>query len=136
MPRRALRILCLVASLVLPPITAPADAAGTPAAGFHLLQEIALPGEGGWDYLAVDAAARRLYVTHATRVVVVDVDSGKILGEIPDLQGVHGVAWASDISRGFIVPLACFGIVALYGYLWPRLSQAESMTAVNLNAGH
>lgn len=102
MPRCALRLLCLAASLALPPITEPARAAGPPAAGFHLLQEIAIPGEGGWDYLAVDAAARRLYVTHSSRVVVVDVDSSKILGEIADLQGVHGVAWASDLSRGFI----------------------------------
>lgn len=102
MPRRALRILCLVASLALPPIATRAYAAAPPAAGFHLLQEIAIPGEGGWDYLAVDAAARRLYVTHSTRVEVVDVDSGKIVGEITDLQGVHGVAWASELGRGFV----------------------------------
>lgn len=110
MPRRDLRTFCLATGGALLPILAGVALAGgpaapapaTPLAGYHLLQEIPIPGEGGWDYLAVDAAARRLYVSHSTRVVVVDVDAGKIVGEIPDLQGVHGVAWASELSRGFI----------------------------------
>lgn len=106
MTRRRLRAPFLVLALALLPIPNPADAgpipATTPAAGYRLLQEISLPGEGGWDYLAVDAAARRLYVTHSTRVAVLDADSGKSIGEIADLAGVHGVAWASELSRGFI----------------------------------
>jgi DNA-binding beta-propeller fold protein YncE len=58
-------------------------------------------GEGGWDYLTVDGAARRLYVSRGTRVVVLDVDSGKTVGEIPGTEGVHGIALAPDLHRGF-----------------------------------
>jgi DNA-binding beta-propeller fold protein YncE len=57
--------------------------------------------EGGWDYVTVDAAARRVYVAHATRVVVLDADSGKGVGEIAGTEGVHGVALAPDLKKGF-----------------------------------
>jgi hypothetical protein len=55
------------------------------------VKEIAIGGEGGWDYLSVDAASHRLYVSHATKIVVADTDSGAIVGEIPDLPGIHGL---------------------------------------------
>ena len=64
--------------------------------GYHLLGEIKVGGEGGWDYLAVDATARRLYVSHATHVAVIDIDAGKVVGDIPDTPGVHGIAIAPD----------------------------------------
>jgi DNA-binding beta-propeller fold protein YncE len=84
-------------------LTAPALLAAPPAApGYHLAKEITLGGEGGWDYLTVDSAARRLYVSHSTKVVVVDVDSGKTVGEVGNLSGVHGIAIAADLGRGFI----------------------------------
>jgi YVTN family beta-propeller protein len=70
--------------------------------GYHVVKEIKIGGEGGWDYLTMDPAARRLYVSHATKVVVVDVDSGKIVGEIPDTPGVHGIAIADTLNRGFV----------------------------------
>jgi len=70
--------------------------------GYHVIKEIPIGGEGGWDYLTIDSAARRLYVSHATRVVVVDVDAGKVVGEIPDTPGVHGIAVAPELNRGFI----------------------------------
>ena len=70
--------------------------------GYHLAKKIALGGEGGWDYLTADGAARRLYVSHATHVVVVDLDTGKAVGDIPDTPGVHGIALAPDLNRGFI----------------------------------
>src|SRR5215475_1882313 len=73
-------------------------AAGT---GYHILNEIKIGGEGGWDYLTVDSAARRLYVSHATRVVVVDIDKNAVVGEIPDTPGVHGIAIAPDLNKGF-----------------------------------
>jgi YVTN family beta-propeller protein len=72
-----------------------------PAAGYHLLKRIAVGGEGGWDYLTVDSAARRLYVSHATRVVVIDLDKGAVVGEIPNTNGVHGIAIAPELGRGF-----------------------------------
>ncbi len=68
---------------------------------YHVIKEIKIGGEGGWDYVTMDSAARRLYVSHATQVVVVDVDSGKVVGNIPDTQGVHGIAVAPQLNRGF-----------------------------------
>ncbi|HEY7291910.1 MAG TPA: YncE family protein [Vicinamibacterales bacterium] len=70
--------------------------------GYHIVGEIKIGGEGGWDYLTVDSAARRLYVSHATHVVVVDVDANKVVGDIPDTPGVHGIAIAPEVGRGFI----------------------------------
>lgn len=71
------------------------------ASGYHLLKKIDVGGEGGWDYLYVDSSARRLYVSRATRVMVFDADTGKSVGEIPDTPGVHGIAIADDLGRGF-----------------------------------
>ena len=70
--------------------------------GYHILSEIKIGGEGGWDYLTVDSAARRLYVSHATHVVVVDIDKHTVVGDIPDTPGVHGIALAPELNKGFI----------------------------------
>ena len=64
-------------------------------------KDIVIGGEGGWDYLTVDAAARRLYVTHSTKVVVIDLDTEAVIGELVDTPGVHGFAVAPDLGRGF-----------------------------------
>src|SRR6476660_5761915 len=72
------------------------------ATGYHITGEIQIGGEGGWDYLTVDSAARRLYVSHATHVVVVDIDAGTVVGDIPDTPGVHGITVAPALNRGFI----------------------------------
>jgi DNA-binding beta-propeller fold protein YncE len=71
------------------------------ASGYRLLKSIPIPGDGGWDYLTVDVAARRLYVSHGTQVEVLDVDSEALVGSIPNTKGVHGVAIASELGRGF-----------------------------------
>lgn len=78
-------------------------ARGNPAgpSGYQVVKTIPLAGEGGWDYVTVDSAARRIYISHATKVVVLDADSFVVAGEIPDTQGVHGIAIASDLGRGF-----------------------------------
>jgi YVTN family beta-propeller protein len=68
---------------------------------YHAGKEIPIGGEGGWDYLTVDAPAHRLYVSHATHVVVIDTQANKIVGDIPDTPGVHGFAIAADLGRGF-----------------------------------
>jgi len=68
---------------------------------YHRVKEIAIGGEGGWDYLIVDPGAHRLYTSHATKIVVADTDTGTVVGEIPDLAGVHGIALAPDLGRGF-----------------------------------
>ena len=101
---RPAALVSLVACLALAP-AAPLHAA-TPAkaatAGYHVTKEIPLGGEGGWDYLTVDASARRLYVSHSTKVTVIDADSGKTIGDVQNLSGVHGIALAGDLGRGFI----------------------------------
>ena len=70
--------------------------------GYQITKKIPVPGQGGWDYLAVDEAARRLYVSHGTEVEVLDVDSGKLVGKIEDTPGVHGIAIAPELGRGFV----------------------------------
>jgi len=72
-----------------------------PPGGYHLVRTISLGGEGGWDYLTADAAGHRLYVSHATRVQVVDTEKNAVIGEIPDTEGVHGIALAPEVGRGF-----------------------------------
>ncbi len=67
-----------------------------------VLQRFALGGPGGWDYLNVDAAQHRLYVSRGDRVVVVDTLSGKVIGEVPNTKGVHGIALVPALHVGFI----------------------------------
>ena len=76
-------------------------AAGPAGSGYRVTGSIPVAGEGGWDYLIVDAAARRLYLSHSTHVVVLDADSHSVVGDIPDTQGVHGIALAPDLGHGF-----------------------------------
>ena len=78
--------------------------AATPApgpSGYHVIKTIEVGGEGGWDYVYVDSDARRVYVSRATHVMVFDADTYAVVGDIPDTQGVHGIAIASDLGRGF-----------------------------------
>ena len=68
---------------------------------YKLLKEIPIGGGSGWDYLNMDPVGRRLYVTHRTKVVVIDADADKIVGEIVDTPGVHGFVPVPDLKRGF-----------------------------------
>jgi len=77
-------------------------AAAFAAEGYKVLNKIKIGGAGGWDYCAVDSAARRLYASHGTSVEVVDIDAGKVVGSIQGLHGVHGIAIAADLGKGFI----------------------------------
>lgn len=79
----------------------PPAGAQPPAARYDKVRKIAIGGEGGWDYLTVDAEARRLYVSRGTRVVVLDLDAEAVVGELKDTPGVHGVAIVPDLGRGF-----------------------------------
>ena len=80
-------------------IAAAALAAAAP--GYKVVNTFKVGGDGGWDYLTADAAARRLYVSRATHVMVLDLDSGKTVGDIADTPGVHGIALAPELGRGF-----------------------------------
>src|ERR1043166_9455008 len=88
-----LNIALLVASLTLATFQG-----GT---GYHLQTSYPIPGGGGFDYISIDSAARRLYLSHGTEVNVVDADNGKLIGTIPDTPGVHGAAIASEFKHGF-----------------------------------
>ena len=68
---------------------------------YTLKQKFTIGGEGGWDYLTFDAPSNRLFVTRGTRVQVVDPDNGVVLAEIADTPGVHGVALATDLGKGY-----------------------------------
>ena len=69
--------------------------------GYHVIKKITLGGDGGWDALTFDAKAHRLYISRSTHVMVVDVDSGALVGDIPDTPGVHGIAIVSALNKGF-----------------------------------
>jgi YVTN family beta-propeller protein len=71
------------------------------AQSFQVVKTLPIGGAGGWDYPTFDSAGHRLFITRGTRVLVVDADTGKQLGEIPSTEGVHGVALANDQGRGF-----------------------------------
>ena len=72
------------------------------ASGYHVIKTVSVPGDEGWDYVYVDSDARRVYISHATHVVVMNADTYAIEGDIPDTPGVHGIAVAPDLGRGFI----------------------------------
>jgi len=67
----------------------------------QVIKNYKLGGEGGWDYLTIDPATRHLFISRATHVMVIDADSGKSVGDIPDTPGVHGIALAPEFGRGF-----------------------------------
>src|ERR1700742_732916 len=69
---------------------------------YSVLTQWKIGGDGGWDYLTSDAKAHRLYVTHGTRVIVLDSDSGRVLGSITGLKGAHGVALDTAGKVGYV----------------------------------
>ena len=64
------------------------------AQSYHIAKTVPLVGDGGWDYLTFDSTAHRLFIAHSTQVLVVDAESGSLLGQVPGLNGAHGVALA------------------------------------------
>jgi len=76
-------------------------AAVAQGSGYKVIKKISVPGEGGWDYLNVDSDAHRLYVSHGTRVEVIDLEAEKVVGQIPDTAGVHGIAVVTEFGRGY-----------------------------------
>ncbi len=72
------------------------------APGYHVANTYKVGGDGGWDYLTVDPDAHRLYISRGTHVIVIDTESGKSVGDIADTPGVHGIALAPELGRGFV----------------------------------
>src|ERR1700719_2105521 len=91
--------ILVVALLLLTPavfLAAPQDS------GYRVIRTIKLGGEGNWDYVTVDGDARRVYIPRSTHIMVVDEDSGKLVGDIQGMNGLHGVAVAPEFNRGFV----------------------------------
>jgi len=93
--RQSILALCLAV------IVASTFCLAQPPKGYRVVDKIKVGGEGGWDYLVADAASKRLYVSHGTKVVVIDTKNNTVIGEIPNTMGVHGIALAPELGRGY-----------------------------------
>ena len=100
--RAIVPFLCSLSLLAQAPLVPAPKAKGvaTSPLKWSLLNTLKIGGEGGWDYVSLDAETGRIYVPRSTRVMVLDLD-GKLKGEISNTAGVHGVAFAKDLDRGF-----------------------------------
>ena len=114
--------LTLLLTVARSPAAAQAPSSGTT---YHVAHAFTIGGEGFWDYLTYDRVYRRLFLSHATQVEVVDPENGKLVGRIPDTPGVHGVALAQDLGRGFVsngrdssVTVFDLGSLAVTGRVW------------------
>jgi DNA-binding beta-propeller fold protein YncE len=94
-------VLAVLSFVLLAPARTGSVPQATGASGYHLAKRVKLGGSGGWDYLEVDLATHRLFISRATHVIVVDPAQEKIIGDILDTQGVHGIAFASEFNKGF-----------------------------------
>jgi DNA-binding beta-propeller fold protein YncE len=90
---RALWLTCLAPLGAVP-------AAETPH--YHITHQMPLPGDEGWDYLIYEQGGNRLFVSHGSHVLVIDTQKLAVVGDIPDTQGVHGIALAPDLGRGYV----------------------------------
>lgn len=95
----ALTAVCAILAVAGTEHFAFAQSAG--ASGYHLIKKVKLGGSGGWDYLEVDPATHRVFISRATHVIVFDPAQEKIVGDIPDTQGVHGIALADEFNLGY-----------------------------------
>src|ERR1700722_7777650 len=99
--KSALSWACILAFAIL--ILSPTVFHAAPQdSGYRVLRTIHLGGEGGWDYVTVDSAARRVYIPRSTHILVIDADSGKQVADIQGMNGLHGVAVATEFNRGFV----------------------------------
>lgn len=93
-----MRLVILIAMLVLSTALACGQDTKT---GYKVVDKVKIGGEGGWDYAIVDTASDRLYLSHASRVIVFDTETKTVIGEIPNTFGVHGIALAQEFGRGY-----------------------------------
>ena len=99
--RTAANLISLILGAAISSLTVLA-APAPPADGYSITKKIPISGQGSFDYLTVDEGGRRLYVSHGTQVEVLDVDSGTVVGNVPNTLGVHGIAIAAEFGRGFV----------------------------------
>jgi hypothetical protein len=91
-----------VAAILCAGLMSRAAAPAPASSGYHVVKTVSIPGDEGWDYVTVDSDARRVYISHSSHVVVMNADTYAVEGDIPDTQGVHGIALAPDLGRGFV----------------------------------
>jgi YVTN family beta-propeller protein len=80
----------------------PESSASDQKGPYHILRKVKLGGEGSWDYLNIDSIARRLYIGRSNRITIVDIDNDKVIGEIGEMEGVHGVTLVPELKKGFV----------------------------------
>jgi YVTN family beta-propeller protein len=93
--------LFLFTPLLLAVACAPTFAQQKSPSGYHVVKQFKLGGDGGWDYITFDAKGNRVFISRSTHVMVVDADTGNVLGDIADTQGVHGVAVVDEFGKGY-----------------------------------
>jgi hypothetical protein len=98
--KQAIGILMLSIGLAFAIAIVAVAAPAPQASGYKLTKKVVLGGDTGWDYLLADAATHRIFISHGNHTVVTDTD-GKVLGDIPNTAGVHGIALAPEFKRGF-----------------------------------
>lgn len=96
-----IRVSLLILVCTLAVISTTPNGYTQPSSGYHILKKYVLGGEGRWDYITCDPDAHRLYISRSTHVMVVDEDSGAVIGDIPNTSGVHGIAIAAEFGKGF-----------------------------------
>lgn len=94
-------LLALLIVVLVVPVRTNSAPQSTEGSGYQLVKKVKLGGSGGWDYLEVDPATHRLFISRGTHVIVVDPDQSKIVGDIPDTHGVHGIALADEFNKGY-----------------------------------
>jgi hypothetical protein len=92
--------ICVVASSFL--YVSPMTLDPPQASGYHVIRQISPGGDGGYDYISVDPDARRVYLPRVTHLQILDESTGKVIADIPDLQGLHGVQFVPKFNRGFV----------------------------------
>jgi YVTN family beta-propeller protein len=94
-----LKPLCML--LISLAISTPIHLFAQKKTGFKVLTKFPIKSTGGWDYITVDGASKRIYVSHGMQVNILDVATGDSVGIIPDTKGVHGIALAPDLNKGY-----------------------------------
>jgi hypothetical protein len=88
-------MLVLIQGCAMPSVTAPRPS------NYAVAERVTIGGTGGWDFITLDQFRQRLFIPRGDRVQVWSIESKQVLSEIPGTAGVHGVAIAQDLKRGF-----------------------------------
>jgi YVTN family beta-propeller protein len=94
-----IKSLCLLACSMA--ISIPVHVLAQEKTGFHVLTDFPIHSTGGWDYITVDGKTKRVYASHGMQVNILDAATGDSVGYIPNTQGVHGIAIASEFNKGY-----------------------------------